>query len=318
MAGQDEKNPLVTFVLFHYNQESLVAGAMKAALAQDYSPLEIIVSDDCSSDGTWAAIQRVADRYRGPHQLRVVRNESNMGIGPHVGKVGMMARGELIVQADGDDISAPSRVSRIVAEWVANGKPEGALHSAVRIPDKNGQYRVSKGRGADPAKASLDYFVRNQFRGQFYGAAAAYTKGVFSRFPPLCSGFEDVALNFRALLIGRVIYVDGALVDYNFSDSSVSHPLRIWERERGRRWFNSIHQNLEAMELDYAHYLASEGSPPDKTIVEQLAYIKHKINRARGILSFNPFRFVSAMRVYPYGVSFREWFGFCRFFFGIR
>lgn len=318
MAEHNGENPLVTFALFHYNQEGLVAGAMKAALAQDYSPLEIIVSDDCSTDGTWAVIRKIADAYSGPHQLRIVRNETNMGIGPHVGKVGMMARGELIVQADGDDISAPDRVSRIVADWVTSGKPEGALHSAVRISEKNGQYRISRGTGADPEKASLVYFVKNQFRGQFYGAAAAYTKGVFSRFPPLCSGFEDVALNFRALLIGRVIYVDDALVYYNFNESSVSHPLRIWERERGRRWFNSIYQNLEAMELDYAHYLESENLLPDGLILKQLTRIKHKINNARGIFSFNPVRFVLAMLVYPYGVSFREWFGFYRFFFGVR
>lgn len=318
MAVQSEKNPLVTFALFHYNQENLVATAMNAALAQDYSPLEIIVSDDCSTDGTWAAIQQIADAYDGPHHLRVVRNESNMGIGPHVGKVGMMARGELIVQADGDDISAPDRVSRLVAAWLASGKPEGALHSAVRIPDKSGKYRISRGSGADPEKASLAYFVKNQFRGQFYGAAAAYTKGVFGRFPPLCSGFEDVALNFRALLIGRVIYVDGALVDYNFNESSVSHPLRIWERERGKRWFDSIHKNFEAMELDYVYYVEHENSSPDQLIKDQLARIKHKINNARGILSLNPVRFLSAMLVYPYGVSFREWFGFYRFFLGIR
>lgn len=318
MAAQGGKNPLVSFVLFHYNQENLVARAMKAALAQDYHPLEIIVSDDCSSDGTWAAIQEIAASYHGSHRLRTVRNESNMGIGPHVGKVGMMAQGELIVQADGDDISAPDRVSRIVAEWVAQGKPEGALHSAVRIPDKHGHYRISRGRGADPDKASLDYFVRNQFRGQFYGAAAAYTKGVFSRFPPLCSGFEDVALNFRALLIGRVMYVDGALVDYNISDDSVSHPLRIWERDRGRRWFDSIYRNLEAMEVDYSHYLASQGLTADGFITGQLASVKRRIDRARGILSFNPIRFLFAMCVYPYGVSFREWFGFYRFFLGIR
>lgn len=318
MAGSHASNPLVTFMLVHYNQENLVKIAMKSALAQDYSPLEVIVSDDCSTDGTWAAIQKIAADYDGPHQLRITRNDVNMGIGPHVGKVGVMARGELIVQADGDDLSAPDRVSRLVSAWLDHGKPEGALHSAVRIPERNGGYRISKGSGADPEKSTLEYFVKNQFRGQFFGAAAAYTRGVFSKFPPLSSGFEDVALNFRALLIGRVIYVDGALVDYNFDESSVSHPLRIWERKRGNKWFDSLHKNLEAMEYDYKYYVENNNKNLNEDILQELKNVKAKIDLGRGILTFNPLRFVSGMLVYPYGVSFRGWFGFYRFFFGLR
>jgi glycosyltransferase involved in cell wall biosynthesis len=40
--------PLVSFVLLTYNQEKYVADALRAALNQTYSPLEIIISDDCS------------------------------------------------------------------------------------------------------------------------------------------------------------------------------------------------------------------------------------------------------------------------------
>ena len=312
MVEQSETRPLVTFALFHYNQEALVADAMAAALAQDYTPLEVIVSDDCSTDGTWDAIQKVAADYDGPHALRIVRNDSNMGIGPHVGRVGLMARGELIVQADGDDLSAPNRVSRMVEAWMANGKTEGVLHSDARMPGK-----VSNDK-PDPEKSNLEYFVKNQFRGMFYGSVAAYTRDVFRRFPPLSSGFEDVALNFRALLIGRVIYVDEVLVDYNLSEVSVSHPIRMWQRDRGERWFNSIYRNIEGMEADYIHHLKSEGLQPDARIVQQLNAVKRKINIGRGILSYNPVRIARGMSVYPYGVTFRQWFGFYRTFFGLR
>lgn len=309
--------PPVTFALFAYNQEALVADAMRAALAQDYGRLEVIVSDDCSTDGTWAVIQSVAEGYRGPHALRVVRNASNMGIGPHVSHVCMQARGDLVVVAAGDDHSVPERVSKMVETWVAQGKPEGALHSAVLVRRSDGE-SISRGAGADPEKATLDYFVRNHFRGLFFGAAAAYTKGVFSRFPPLQAPFEDVALTFRALLIGKVVYVDAVLVHYHFNESSISRPLNIWDRKRVRKWFDTLCRNVEAMELDYVHYLESMSATLDAGIARQLRRIKRKRTRAKGLAVRNPVRFVIGMFSYPYGVSIRSWIGFYRVFFGLR
>lgn len=319
MTEQSEKMPLVTFALLAYNQEKLIADAMHAALAQDYGHLEIIVSDDCSTDGTWKVIQSIADQYRGPHKLRLVRNESNMGIGPHVSNVGMLASGELLVVAAGDDFSVPERVSRVVDAWVAHGRAEGALHSAVRVrqADSDGG-SISKGAGADPEKATLEYFAKNHFRGLFFGAAAAYTKGLFTRFPPLTAPFEDVALTFRALLIGKVMYVDAVLVHYHFNDSSVSRALSIRDRERVRKWFDTLYRNVEGMESDYNHYLTVSRVDPDSRVVSELQNIKWRRCRAKGLGSASPIRFLIAMFSYPYGVSFRTWFGFYRVFFGLR
>ena len=48
--------PLVTFALFTYNQERYVREAVEGVLAQTYEPLEIIISDDCSTDMTFSII----------------------------------------------------------------------------------------------------------------------------------------------------------------------------------------------------------------------------------------------------------------------
>ena len=309
--------PLVTFALFAYNQEAVVADAMQAALAQDYGRLEIIVSDDCSTDGTWAVIQSIADSYRGPHALRVVRNASNMGIGPHVSHVGMQAHGDLVVVAAGDDYSVPERVSQLVKTWVAHGKPEGALHSAVLVRSR-GSETISKGAGADPEKATLDYFVRNHFRGLFFGAAAAYTKGVFSRFPPLQTPFEDIALTFRALLIGRVVYVDAVLVHYDFNDSSISRPLRIRDQERVRKWFSTIQKNMEGLQADYLHYIRSRQATPDAFVLNEIHRIEQRCSRAKGLGSRDPVRLLIGMLSYPYDVPLRNRIGFYLGFFGLR
>lgn len=317
MTEQSEIEPLVTFALFAYNQEKLIGDAMNAALAQDYDHLEIIVSDDCSTDGTWEVMQAVAKGYRGPHHLRLVRNEANMGIGPHVSNVGMLAQGELVVVAAGDDFSVPERVSRLVDAWLVHGRPDGALHSAALVRGPGGD-SVSKSAGAIPENATMDYFVKNHFVALLMGAAAAYTKSVFSKFPPLLAPFEDIALTFRSLMIGKVIYVDAVLVHYHFTDSSVSRSLRFRDRERVRRWFDTIFKNLEGMESDYRSHLLSTGSTPDESITKEFQCSKRRVKRIRGLGENHPVRFIVAMLSYPRILPFRRWVGFYLGFFGIR
>ena len=314
-----EASPLVTFALFAYNQEALIADAMKAALAQDYSPLEIIVSDDCSSDGTWGVIEAIAAGYRGPHELKIVRNPSNLGIGPHVSKVGLEARGELIVVAAGDDLSVPHRVSCLVEAWIAKGRPEGLLHSAAmqRRRGVDGGV-ISRGLGADPLNATMDSFVKNHFRALTNGATAAYTKNLFDRFPPLVCPFEDIPLTFRALLLGELVYVDHPLVDYFVGEGNISRALRFKDRARVRRWFGRVQKNIDSMESDYLHYLREAKSTPDSSIIEEFRNVRRRCENAAGLGSSNPFKIIAGMVSYPYDVSFRRWLGFHLGFFGLR
>ena len=52
-----DSDPAVTFLLLTYNQGRFVRDALRAALAQDYSPLTVVCVDDCSPDDTFAVLQ---------------------------------------------------------------------------------------------------------------------------------------------------------------------------------------------------------------------------------------------------------------------
>ena len=45
--------PLVSFCVKSYNQKELLKEALQGAFAQTYRPLEIVISDDGSTDGSW-------------------------------------------------------------------------------------------------------------------------------------------------------------------------------------------------------------------------------------------------------------------------
>ncbi|RYZ52291.1 MAG: glycosyltransferase [Sphingobacteriales bacterium] len=111
--------PLVTFALFAFNQENYIEEAVEGAFSQTYSPLEIILSDDCSTDRTFEILEEKVLSYTGPHKVRLNRNVPNVGLIAHVTKVQEMATGAFIVTAAGDDISMPDRVAELVEVWLS-------------------------------------------------------------------------------------------------------------------------------------------------------------------------------------------------------
>ena len=83
--------PRVTLFVLAYRQEAEVAEAIAGAFAQTGdaagAPIEILLSDDCSPDGTYQVMQAMAAAYAGPHTVILNRNPRNLGITAHVDRI---------------------------------------------------------------------------------------------------------------------------------------------------------------------------------------------------------------------------------------
>lgn len=202
--------PLVTMILIAYNQQDFVDKAIDGALAQDYGNLEIILSDDCSEDTTFARMQARAENYSGPHRIRLNCNERNLGIIGHVNCVAEMASGELIVAAAGDDVSLPGRVSETVALWRKHEyKPDLLYFNYDSFGASSDKYIVNRS----------DELILSQIKNggsKVFGASAAWTKRIFNVFGPmpLYGLWEDKVLSFRAAILGGICYNDIPVIRY--------------------------------------------------------------------------------------------------------
>ncbi|MGH8232710.1 MAG: glycosyltransferase [Rhodanobacteraceae bacterium] len=220
----DADHPLVTFALIAYNQEAFISQAVEAVLTQTYSPLEIILSDDASSDATATVIHAMATTYRGHHKVRVNINDRNLGVGAHVNKIFELAQGELLVLAAGDDISLPSRAERTVAHWLSQHRRPDALYCDASAIDAEGNQVGSPHpalRGMD-GRAALMIGFRHPNRLLVLGACSAYTPRLYKRFGPLLDSLpiEDVPLAVRASLLGGIHCINEPLVRYRRNVSS--------------------------------------------------------------------------------------------------
>ena len=212
-AGSDR--PLVTFALFAYNQEAYIRDAVEGALAQSYEPLEIILSDDCSTDRTFEIMQEMAVAYRGIGKVVLRRNQTNMGLANHINAVAALAKGELIVVAAGDDVSYPQRAEKLTEAWLNSGRRILALESLYRDIDQDSNAIETMTKWSPSKAPDITSFAHSN--GFVVGATAAYDRRLFLEFPPLGQHVvhEDRVLPFRALLLrGDIGSIDICLLDY--------------------------------------------------------------------------------------------------------
>jgi len=93
-------NRKVTIIIPTYNQSNYISQAIKSALSQDYVNLEVIVSNDNSTDGTEKIIQKYVNNSR----LRYFKNKENLGRVENYKKaLYTYATGEYVLFLDGDD-----------------------------------------------------------------------------------------------------------------------------------------------------------------------------------------------------------------------
>jgi glycosyltransferase involved in cell wall biosynthesis len=222
--------PLVTFALFAYNQEEYIKEAVQGALAQDYEPLEIILSDDCSSDRTFETMIEMAQSYSGPNKIVVRRNPANRGLCLHVKDVAELARGDWIVVAAGDDISHPYR-TRAMIEALTNGAflygdsafdeidEQGVIKYKSLAPTHSEHYIWTLLNSAPEnfASGATAVYRIDFIRGAIASAAKTIDRGHMY--------YEDVlfAVYATALCVRPLHLTDMSLVSYRISHKSLTN-----------------------------------------------------------------------------------------------
>ena len=225
MPDNETDRSLVTFALFAYNQEKYIREAVKGAFSQTYEPLEIILSDDCSSDRTFEIMQEMASAYDGPHRVTCLKHKENLGLANHINKIAEVAKGEITVMAAGDDRSLPQRTAEHLAVYqlwpdtkAVYSNYSLAHHETPDIPtgEANSNIRINT--------------LRNLISGGGLGAGATYSynKNCFT-WPgkiPSTIKHEDRILPFRAAIMGEIRRINSDLVIYGLDNMHGDRTIR--------------------------------------------------------------------------------------------
>jgi len=104
--------PLVSIVVNNFNYERFLQQSIDSALAQTHARTEVIVVDDCSTDGSREIIQAYRERV-----VPVLRR-TNGGQGAAINEGFRAARGEIVIFLDADDYLHPEAAARVAARWI--------------------------------------------------------------------------------------------------------------------------------------------------------------------------------------------------------
>jgi len=124
--------PLVSIIVPCHNAAPWLAATLESALAQDWSPVEIIVIDDGSTDRSSAVAAGFAERG-----VRVV-TQGNRGASAARNHGLRLARGEFVQFLDADDLIAPDKIRRQMARLLAAAPGAVAAGAWARFRDDPG------------------------------------------------------------------------------------------------------------------------------------------------------------------------------------
>jgi len=152
--GQTGTLRSLSVVVPNYNHSKYLERCLTAIVRQSFSPLEIIVLDDASTDNSVQVIKRFAAEHS---LVRLVQNEKNLGVMSNLNKGAGLSRGEYIFIASADDEVLPGIFEKSMNLLAQH--PRAGISSTIsiwRYVDSGLSWHMAAGMSDKPAYLSPD------------------------------------------------------------------------------------------------------------------------------------------------------------------
>lgn len=202
----------VSVCVVTYNQEQYIAECLDSLVNQQTNfKFEIIVGEDCSTDGTRAIVQKYVEKY--PNLIIPLFYEDNIGAIENIKKVYKKTRGKYIAHLDGDDMALPNKLQKQFDLLEANPDCTICAHD-VDLIDAKSKYINTKYKKIEKKLDRLSFIK--------YGISFCHSSKMFVN--PLDEYFWDNLLidkemidyeiHLESLRFGKFIYLNEVLGKY--------------------------------------------------------------------------------------------------------
>ena len=122
----------VSVIIPAYNAEEMIDVALESLLAQTWRNIEIIVVDDCSTDGTCKVVESFVSKDQ---RVKLIRKEFNEGAYPTRNRALENVTGEFIMVHDSDDWSHPQKLELQIEALTKNKSCVASMSEWVRVDE---------------------------------------------------------------------------------------------------------------------------------------------------------------------------------------
>jgi glycosyltransferase involved in cell wall biosynthesis len=221
----------VTIGIPTLNRSHFLELAVASALSQSYPNIEVVVSDNASTDDTKVRLAALSDP-----RVKVLTQPKTLSMVENWNACLMAASGDYFLLLSDDDVLEPDAISTMVAayEQALDREKVGFVYCRGRFIDQDG--RVQRiGQAAPPAEEA-ECLILSFFQSK----RDAWPCSILLRRSDCGDGYSDefalgtdAAMWIRSVVRhGIALFVDEELVNYRVHhNTTASTPIAIWQRE---------------------------------------------------------------------------------------
>ena len=200
----------VSVCVVTYNQENYIAECLDSLVNQVTSfKYEIIVGEDCSTDGTRAIVQNYVDKY--PDLIIPLFYQNNMGAVENIKQVYKKAKGKYIAHLDGDDLALPGKLQKQFDILEKNLDCSICVHNMNAV-DKNSIPMKVEFTVFDEKKYSLiDMYLINPF---FIHSSKMFVNKIDEYIDQLNENALDIEIHIEQAKQGNIYFLEECLGTY--------------------------------------------------------------------------------------------------------
>lgn len=150
--------PLVTILVGVYNQEKVIKETLASITSQTYDNLEIIVSDDCSTDGTREVLKRFVESHP---RIHLFLQEKNIGIAGNYNFLASAASGKYVSIFAGDDVMCPDKIKCQVQALEESPDASFCHHAVFDLDARTNKVRGVISHHYDGGITTIHHVLRN-------------------------------------------------------------------------------------------------------------------------------------------------------------
>lgn len=230
-GGQVTVLPVVSVLVMTYNHAEFIHQALESVLMQQTSfPYEVLISEDCSTDGTRAIVIEYQRRH--PGCIRLLLSERNIRNNTVVTRGIQAARGQYIALLDGDDYwTSPHKLQKQVGFLERHPACTLCFHNATVVDED----RARPPWNWTPADHPEITTLADLWMGNFIATCSAmFRRGVFGEMPEWYIDLfpiTDWPLHLLSAEGGQIGYINEVMGIYRYHSRGFYSPLS----ERGKQ-----------------------------------------------------------------------------------
>lgn len=241
----------ISIAMATYNGEAYIAEQIESILSQSFHDFELVIHDDCSTDGTYALL---CDYAQKDSRIRMKRNEKNLGFAKNFAGIVQRCQGAYIAFADQDDIWTEHHLETLMN---IIGDKDIACGNALLVDKNNDSLGVTMKQvvGMEKEPQADDMFWRLSFENFVQGTAMLVKKDLCDRYFPVPETvkYHDYWLALAASLENGIAYTPEIILRYRQHGNNVTHNSKtslLREAYNGLTGFHRNHFAHQAAILD--------------------------------------------------------------------